>query len=178
MLNPAAFKLAPSFTAEGVAISPQSSYQWSLRASIDDLPRLTDAWLSPIPIEPLSSVSSESRHALRLGPDEWLLLADSETAADSLAALPQTPPFSLVDISNREVAWQIEGPRAVDVLGTGCPLDLSDAAFPPGRATRTVYGQAEILIWRQGTEPVWRIQVLRSFMDYVTRYLSQSITHL
>ena len=152
--------------------------RWSLRAKSDDLGRLEAAWGAPLPLIPLSSASAGDRHALRLGPDEWLLLADADCAADGLALLPPSPPFSLVNVSDRHVAWTLAGLRAADVITACCPLDLSDAAFAAGGATRTVFGKAEILLWRQGLEASWRIETSRSFTDYVTRQLARSIADI
>src|SRR6056297_1591753 len=72
--------------------------------------------------------------ALRLGPDEWLLIdssvrGHSETEgrdeAAALAALDAAK-WTIVDISHRNAAMRVSGGRARDVLNTGCLLDLDD----------------------------------------------------
>jgi sarcosine oxidase subunit gamma len=155
-----------------------AKHQWSLRARMADVPRLADAWQAPLPTDPLSSTSLSDRHAFRLGPDEWLLIADAADAAHRLASLPQTPAFSLVDISHRELAWSIEGPDAARLLRAGCPLDFDETAFPARRATRSMYGQAEVTLWRPNHESIWQMQFPRSFRDYMTRHLAQAIANL
>ncbi|MBV8457160.1 MAG: hypothetical protein JO122_11165, partial [Acetobacteraceae bacterium] len=81
--------------------------------------------------------------ALWLGPDEWLLLAEAGAGAALWARTGEAAAgraYGLVDVSHREVAMQITGQDAADVLNGGVPLDLSDEAFPEGMCTRTVCG--------------------------------------
>jgi len=152
--------------------------QWSLRLRASDVAQAADAWQAPLDLTPLASSSQDGRHALRLGPDEWLLLADTPLAADGLAALAWTVALSLVDISDRELAWEIAGDDAPQVLAMGCPLDLSDGQFPAGAATRTLYGQAEVVLWRPGAERLWQVRTARSFAAYLTRQVAQAIGNL
>lgn len=149
-------------------------HQWSLRMRPQAVEKASTAWGAPLDLAPLASSSLDGRHALRLGPDEWMLLASSATAADGLGAIARDGLMSLVDISDRELAWELSGGDAAQVLAMGCPLDPDDAAFPPGRATRTVYSHAEVVLWRPGIERTWQIRALRSFATYLTRHLTHA----
>jgi sarcosine oxidase subunit gamma len=152
-----------------VMISPvECCGRWSLRAAAQDEARLAEAWGAGLPGEPLGAHAEAGRAALRLGPDEWLLLSNDPGAADDLWKLCPSLPLSLVDISHRQLSFSVTGERSVEVIGAGCPLDLSEGAFPPGRATRTLYGKAEIVLWRLHATS-WRIEVWRSFTDYLLR---------
>ena len=104
-------------------------------------------------------------HALKLGPDDWLLI-DAEPPSIAAAG-------SVVDIGARQIGLIVEGPGARDVLAAGCPLDTADAAFPVAMATRTIFGKAEIILWRTGDD-AWRIEVWRSFADYAVRLLRRA----
>lgn len=66
------------------------------------------------------------------------------------------------------------GRNAGRVLATGCPLDFSETAFPPRRATRTVYGHAEVVLWRPGPQRSWQIRALRSFATYLAHHLARA----
>ncbi|WP_158511750.1 sarcosine oxidase subunit gamma [Sphingobium sp. TKS] len=145
-----------------------------MRLRTQQIEQASVAWKAPLDLAPLASSSLDGRHALRLGPDEWLLMAEASSAADDLHSLAVSTALSLVDISDRELAWTISGENAGRVLATGCPLDLSEAAFPPGRATRTVYGHAEIVLWRPNSERSWQIRALRSFAIYLTHHLAHA----
>lgn len=171
--------IAPDITGPAVVFRTlPPGHQWSLRARKPDIEAAAAAWCAPLDLEPLTSSSLDGHHALKLGPDEWLLLAGSSLAANRLVALARTVALSLVDISDREMAWEISGDNAARVLAAGCPLDLSDASFPPGRATRTIYGQAEVILWRPGTERLWQIRIFRSFSAYLTGHLAQAVSNL
>ena len=103
-----------------------------------------------LPTEPMRANESGERAALWLGPDEWLLrapLADAIVTRQSLEPAVSDP-HSLVEISDRQLAYQIHGPAMRDVLAAGCPLDLDPEAFPVGMCTRTILGKAEIILWR------------------------------
>lgn len=116
------------------------------------------------------------RAALWLGPDEYLLLAPQEAAhalASSVELALQGAAHALVDVSHRQTALELQGPRAMELLNSGCPLDLDLAAFPVGMCTRTVFAKAEILLWRSAVQ-VFRIEVWRSFTQYVARLLAQA----
>jgi sarcosine oxidase subunit gamma len=117
-----------------------------------------------------------SRAALWLGPDEYLLLAPAAEAADLALALDgalQGEPHSLVEVSHRQTGLEIRGPRAADTLNSGCPLDLDLSAFALRMCTRTVFAKAEIVLWRTAHD-VFRLEVWRSFTDYVARLLNEA----
>ena len=115
-----------------------------------------------LPTEPCRAAQADGRSALWLGPDEWLLLAPVGT----LDADTPVPGASVVDIGHRQVGLALDGPGAAEALAAGCPLDLHPRAFPVGMCTRTVFGKAEIVLWRQDAER-FHVEVWRSFAAYV-----------
>ena len=126
--------------------------------------------------------AASGRLSARLGPDEWLLIA--ETGADAAEALMAgltadlgDVAHTLVDVSHRNLAIELTGSAAADVLNTGCPLDLGDQAFPVGTATRTLFAKAEIILCRcenVGQQPLYRVECWRSFGRYMHAYLQES----
>jgi sarcosine oxidase subunit gamma len=82
-------------------------------------------------------------------------------------------PHSLVDVSHRQVALRITGPRASDLLASGCPLDLDPDAFPVGMCTRTVLARAEVVLWRLSPEE-YHLETGRSFSGYVLEWLREA----
>ncbi len=127
-------------------------------------------WGVPLSEMACRAEASANRAALWLGPDEHLLLADeAESAAamfERLAAALGDLPHSLVDVSHRQLAFEIHGTHAEAILAGGCPLDLSSTRFPLDMCTRTVFGKADIVLWRRG-EARFHIEVWRSFSDYL-----------
>ena len=122
-----------------------------------------------LPTQPCRATEVDGRSALLLGPDEWLLLAPPGT----LHADTAVPGASVVDIGHRQVGLVLEGPGAVDMLAVGCPLDLHPTAFPVGMCTRTVFGKAEIVLWRQDAGR-FHVEVWRSFAAYVHGLLERA----
>jgi sarcosine oxidase subunit gamma len=118
-----------------------------------------------------------SHAALWLGPDEYLLLAPEAEAPALVSCLEQAlqgEPHSLVDVSQRQAALELSGSRAADILSSGCPLDLDVTAFPVGMCTRSVFAKAEIVLWRTAGD-TFRLEVWRSFTDYVACYLDEVV---
>ncbi len=118
---------------------------------------------------------ANGRHALWLGPDEWILLAPGADPAPLFAAVEAATdglPHALVDVSARSVGIELAGPKAAFVLNQGNPLDLSLEAFPVGSSTRTVFHKAEIVLSRLAPD-VFHIDVWRSFAPYVWEMLEQ-----
>lgn len=134
--------------------------RWVLRCAPDVAATL------PLPQQMLRAQEDGARAALRLGPDEWLLLAEEGATPDAW------PP--VVDVSHGRIALELAGVDAAAALNEGCALDLSEAAFPVGMCTRTLFGKVEILLWRRGPA-LWRVEVARSFGDYLQAFLAEAI---
>ncbi|WP_457300411.1 sarcosine oxidase subunit gamma [Phyllobacterium sp. P5_D12] len=144
----------------------------SLRAKNDAVSALSKALGLTLPMKPKTSTSSGGRAVLWLGPDEWLIVdnADSAVVADLAKAKVL---HSAVDISHRNVGIVVNGRGAAAVINGGCPQDLSLNAFPVGAASRTVLGKIEIVLWRTG-EDAFRVECWRSFSNYAYAFLQES----
>ncbi len=125
---------------------------------------------------PLNSVrGTPERFAARIGPDEWLLACPAGEGRAAEAALDADLAgrfFSLVAVGHRNAAIAVCGPHAADILNAGIALDLSDTAFPPGSATRTLLGKAEVVVVRIGDD--FRVECWRSFAPYVHAFLQEA----
>jgi sarcosine oxidase subunit gamma len=123
------------------------------------------------------ATSADALAALRLGPDEWLLIADAERDPWLSARIGEAAaelPYSLVDVSHRTATLILEGPAVEAVLAAGCPLPLAPSDFPVDRATRTLLAKAEIVLWRRAAQR-FHIEVAASFAPYVVTFLEQAI---
>jgi sarcosine oxidase subunit gamma len=138
------------------------------------------AWGVAFAEEPCRSRSAGSRATLWMGPDEYLLLdlAPAEAPGASIDRLERAigaAGHALVDISQRQLAFEVAGPDATLILNGGCPLDLDAARFPVGMCTRTLFAKADILLWRTDTD-TFHLEVWRSFRDYLTAVLREIAT--
>jgi sarcosine oxidase subunit gamma len=129
-----------------------------------------------LPEEACRAEAASGRAALWLGPDERLLLApdgQAETLSAELEAALGDLPYSLVDVSDRQVALSVTGARARDLLASGCPLDLDPSVFPVCACTRTVFAKSEVVLWRRSGEE-YHLEVWRSFSAYVGGWLQEA----
>ena len=144
----------------------------SLRAPAASVAALSKALGVKLPQVPKSSASRAGRTALWLGPDEWLVI--DEAGKDPLVDCAGVKALhSAVGISHRNVGIAVSGPAAAATVNSGCPQDLSLAAFPTCACSRTVLGKAEIVLWRT-KEDEFRVECWRSFSDYVFAFLSDA----
>ncbi|MBW4023324.1 MAG: sarcosine oxidase subunit gamma [Proteobacteria bacterium] len=167
---------AETIGADGVSLEALPPFaRFIFRGPEGAAQAVTEAFGISLPREACRARVAADRAALWLGPDEWLLLApqsDEAAIADEATSRAGALPFSLVDVSHRQVAFRLSGPRAATVLSGGNPLDLDLSAFPVGMCTRTVLAKAEIVLWRTGPDS-FHIEVWRSFAPYVRDFLRE-----
>ena len=162
-----------TFEARGVKLAVLApAERISLRAPAASISALSKALGVKLPEKPKTSAENETRIALWLGPDEWLVI--DEAGKDPLVDCAGLKPLhSAVGVSHRNVAISVSGPAAAAAINAGCPQDLSLAVFPVGACSRTVLGKAEIVLYRP-TEETFRVECWRSFSDYVWTFLTEA----
>ena len=135
-----------------LALAPAAT-RFSLRGAASDL-----AGLTPLPLPTrIGDVGEEGGAlAVMLGPDEWLLIG--AVGGDRDGAL-----VGIVEVSDRQVGFDVSGPRAARLLISGCPLDLERLAV--GRGARTIYETVEVIVFRRGVD-AFRVEVWRSFATW------------
>ena len=159
------------FGGNGTTLSPvEPRERISLRADEKTANSLTKVLGMDLPVKPGGSVSKGNKTALWIGPDEWLLIGPNDGGMATSLAKAGKQVFSAADICHRNTAIIVSGPNAVATLNSGCPRDLSLEAFPVKSCSRTVYGKAEIILWRTGKQE-FHVECWRSFSDYVWKYL-------
>ncbi|QRM35897.1 sarcosine oxidase subunit gamma [Microvirga sp. VF16] len=165
-------------TTTQVAIRPlPAQARFSLRLNEADLEGAKTAAGFTLDLPINSRSGSAERSSIRLGPNEWLLIGpygDAGAIADQVGAALSGRFYTLVDVSHRNVGIIVSGRRAADVLNSGCPLDLVEAAFPTGMATRTLMGKAEIVLMKLDDAPTFQVECWRSFSTYVRDYLVEA----
>ncbi|MBB2963445.1 sarcosine oxidase subunit gamma [Methylobacterium sp. R2-1] len=168
----------PATAGSGVSVRPAGAEaRFSLRARLaaGAAPKLAGLALDA----PINTVGTDGETWIaRLGPDEWLVggpEADADLLQGRIHEALAGLPHSLVDVSHRNVGIDVSGRQAAAVLNAGCPLDLSEAAFPPGSATRTLLGKAEIVLIRATAAPLYRVECWRSFSTYVHGFLNEAV---
>ena len=162
--------------------------QVSLRADPTDaglLKRIGEALTAAPPTAPnrVTAATDGEGHVLWLGPDEWLVVAregaPAATAAGIEAAVRTAAGdafLAAVDVSANRVGIEIAGPGAVDLLASGCALDL-ERGLPVGGCAQTLLARANVVLWHVADEPEPRYVVLvrPSFVRYLLDWLRDAL---
>lgn len=153
------------YVAAGVTISLAGPMQrYALRARrAEDLETVLKA---PLP----RHIGASEGGIACLGPDEWYLRAEAGATVPTDSGLP----VAIIDVSERSICLVIEGPRAAEILMSGCPLDLDN--FAVGRATRTIYETVEVIIIREA-EDRFHVELWRSFAAWFWIAITTAASH-
>ncbi len=122
-----------------------------------------------LPTKPGATSKKAGKHALWIGPDEWLIIDEKNTQTSMVPRLPNKG-FSAVDVSHRNMAFIVTGEGAQNTLNAACPRDLSAKAFPVGTCSRTILDKAEVVLYRTAKD-TFRVECWRSYGPYVWAYL-------
>jgi sarcosine oxidase subunit gamma len=109
---------------------------------------------------------SEGVIAMWLGPQSWLLVAADAAALGDFTGTRDAlnaAGGALFDVSASRAAYVVDGPRAVDVLAAGCPLDFDPRVFGAGQCRQSLYGRVPALFYRHAEPPACTMLVARSF---------------
>ncbi|MDI7860481.1 sarcosine oxidase subunit gamma [Rhizobiaceae bacterium n13] len=158
-------------SATVILVPAEAASRISLRARAEDVGALSKGLGLALPVKPKTSATAGERTALWLGPDEWLVI--DQSGADLVAVAASSGALhSATDVSHRNTAVIVSGPGAAAAINSGCPQDLALAVFPVGACSRTIFGKAEIVLWRMA-EDKFRVECWRSFSEYVFGLLSE-----
>ncbi|WP_406011197.1 sarcosine oxidase subunit gamma [Streptomyces sp. NBC_00637] len=140
--------------------------------------RIGKTWGAPLPSECGQTTTTGSCTVAWLGPDEWLVLSQTEAGAVTaeLREALGTDPGSVVHVSANRTTLELSGPAARQVLEKGCPLDLHPRSFAPGRAVSTTVGPVAVLLWQVDDTPTYRLFPRSSFADYLARWLIDAMS--
>ena len=150
----------PQVFVGGTMVLEPAAKRYSLRGAAADLQACLPL---PLPMRIGDISNGAAGLAVMLGPDEWLLIGE-------LLAGGQGQPVSITEITERQIGLLIEGPRAAELLMSGCPLDLE--RMPAGRGTRTIYETVELTILKL-SETRFHVEVWRSFAPWLVAALAQ-----
>ncbi len=108
---------------------------------------------------------------LWLGPDEWLVVSDADVTG-ALEEVLEGQHCAIVDVSEARAVLELSGAGVIDVLASGCRLDLD--SLRPGVCAQTALARAHALLEpREGG--VWRLFVSRSFAAYMQAWIEDAI---
>lgn len=109
-----------------------------------------------------------------LGPNEWLIITESNSLADDLQKSLGEVSSALNDVSGGQVILRVVGPQVRDILARGCTLDFHPQVFTGGMCAQSGLAKASVLIGLVNSDDVFDIVVRRSFADYLVRWLQHT----
>jgi sarcosine oxidase subunit gamma len=149
--------------AAGVTVAQQPpAGRFSLRLREGSLDAADTALGRPLPRRIGETSGGAGGRALRLGPDEWLIEGERPV-------LPPQVVHALVDISDREVVWRLEGPRVLELLSIGIARDLR--GMETGQGCRTAFDSAQVILVREAPD-TFTLAAWRSFAPHVADLLA------
>ena len=116
------------------------------------------------------AVAAAVSGALRLGPDEWMFIADGGDVAVLEAALRGTH-HSVVDVAASRTVIELAGADARAVLAKGCALDLHTTVFGADSCAQTLLAKAQVILHCAGEGLVFHLYVRNSYADYLASWL-------
>jgi sarcosine oxidase, subunit gamma len=116
------------------------------------------------------------RQILWLGPNEWWLTApdgEGDALIEALRAGFVGQHATVCNVSESRAIIALKGPKAREVLMRGVSLDLHPREFRVGQCAQTGVSRANALIHLVNDAPSYELYVLKSFSDYLWRWLEQ-----
>lgn len=116
--------------------------------------------------KPNTATTWRGRDVLWLGPDEWLVVGEPGTEGVIERELHDAflgKHHSVVDASANRIAFDLTD--GLELLASGCGLDLDPTRWQPGMCAQTLFGQAQVIL-HQRDERTTRVFVRPSFAGY------------
>jgi sarcosine oxidase subunit gamma len=122
------------------------------------------------------ATSWRGRDVLWLGPDEWLVVGVAGTEGSILEELDGSLADhhrSLVDVSANRIVFDLTD--GLDLLSSGCGLDLDPSRWRPGMCAQTLFGAAQVILHQLDARST-RVFVRPSFASYVIERLRPALS--
>lgn len=128
----------------------------------------------PLPVEANTWLGSDGREILWLGPYEWLILAspDPREPGRLISELERALDgihHSVVDVSAARAVIELSADDRLELLSTGCALDLHSRSWRHGMCAQTLLARVPVIL--QERERATRVFVRPSFTDYLVDWL-------
>lgn len=138
-----------------------------------------------LPTEAGTAAGKGDVTALWQGPDQWWIVTsggrdggeEGADLADRLRKALDGQQAAVTEIGESRCCIRVAGPHARDLLAKGCPLDLHPRVFGAGRCAGSLLAKAGVTLHLVGDGPegpAFEVYVLRSFADYLWRWLEDA----
>ncbi len=123
---------------------------------------------------PNTVIGSTDLSTLWLGPDEWLVVAAESLRRGLLHMLEDAGhghEATVVDVSAARTTIEVAGPRARELLESGCSIDLHPRAFRDGSCAQTLVARVNVILWQVSDEPRYRLLARPSFGHHLAAWM-------
>jgi sarcosine oxidase subunit gamma len=124
------------------------------------------------------SPSAPPAPALRLGPDEWLIVGERAQEADIIARLQQAMAgqrAQILDLTASRTTIELAGVGSTELLTKGCGLDLHPRVFHAGQVVSTILARTGVILHLVDAAPTWRVLVRASYARYLRDWLTAAL---
>jgi len=93
--------------------------------------------------------SGEDPRACWLGPEQWLLSSDAQSAQEIIGRIDAALAgqlYAATDMSSQNACFSLSGPAARMLLAMGCGIDMHRSALEPGQCVRTNFANVPLFI--------------------------------
>jgi sarcosine oxidase, subunit gamma len=169
--------------ADGIVELPFVT-QVNLRANPGDVDTLVriGAALGVLPTTTPNTFSSSpdgQRHAVWLGPNEWLIVGAPGTATTIEVVLRDISAsdgaVSFVDVSASRTTLSISGIEACAALERNCLIDLHPSRFVAGSCAQTIFARVNVILLKMSDEPEYRLLVRSSLAAHLASWFADAI---
>jgi heterotetrameric sarcosine oxidase gamma subunit len=119
-----------------------------------------------------ASASVGGSSLLGIGPGQWLLIANDETAPGLSGAAPARAFAVAVESGDAWTQFAISGSASRDLLAKGCALDLHPWVFEHGACAVTRFAQLRCVLHRVGAG--YRLLAGRSYAVSLAEWLNEA----
>jgi len=122
-----------------------------------------------LPIASNSSSNCNEGTILKLGPNEWLLVASNGTFWSEKMMIPGA---TLTDVSHARIAVEVDGEKSRDLLAKGCAIDLHPRQFAPGTCVQTSIAKIGVILHRPRNGDSFILYAARSYAGSCWHWLT------
>lgn len=164
----------PVASGHGVVLSPQKpKVMLNLRGTPDAafIAAVLNVSGCQLPTAQNSSYACPEGKLLKLGPTEWLMIAESATVWSVNMTIPGG---TLTDVSHARIAVHISGEKSRDMLAKGCAIDLHPRRFPPGTCIQTGIAKINVILHRPQEDDGFILYAARSYAGSFWHWLADA----
>lgn len=95
-----------------------------------------------------------------------------------LVGADAAPDGFVSDVTDGLATFEIDGPRARDIIAMGCTLDADSPVLAPGHCAQTAFAGVRVVLYAQASRERFRLHAERSLAAYLLEWFTQAASAL